>query len=189
MPSHSVSELAHEYQDYVLAHRLRRLLGGSLSPKPLLSLGQYAKKRLERQQVARDIVMVKPLSFERLRRIDELTDELCFGLWRTPFGMTDFLRAAWRVGGHAVLEDAHAFATVLLTAEERGRLPQAGAEVASYAHACLRLAAAAINPDELELALDRVESVARAVPLFLDEFNSESCISEPSNETDTEQPW
>jgi hypothetical protein len=37
-----VRELAGEYQDYVIAHRVRTLLGGRLEPKPFLSLPQYA---------------------------------------------------------------------------------------------------------------------------------------------------
>jgi hypothetical protein len=179
VPSESIAELAKEYQDYVLAHRIRSLIGGRLKPGVLLSIASYAKKRLERQKIAREIVTIKPLTMERMQRVDQLTNELCFGLWRTPFGMTDFLHNAWKMGGHLVLEHPEAFVALLLLPSERQRLPEHGLEVARYYHACLRLSAAAVNPNELEMVLQRVELQAAKVPLFLDIFATDENMGQP----------
>jgi hypothetical protein len=165
-----VLELQKEYQDYVLAWRLRRLLGGKLKPKDFLSLPRYAQKRLKRQDLARAMVTVKPLSLERLGEIDDLTDELCFGLWRNPREINDFLRAVWRRGGHAVFEHTDEFAAQLLSETERQRLPQHGLEVAEFYMACLKVGAAALNPDEMGVAVERVESMAAVLPVFIDEL-------------------
>jgi hypothetical protein len=167
-----IEELAREYQDYVIAHRVRHLLGGSLEPKNVLSVPEYAQKRLRRQQIAQEIVTIKPLTSERLRAVDDLTDELCFGMWRNPREINDFLRAVWRIGGHAILEHPHEFVTHVLLPHERVRLPEAGFEVARYYHACLTLGAAVLNPQEMELASQRVDAAANAVPLYLEEFVS-----------------
>ena len=75
-----IEELAREYQDYVIAHRVRRLLGGRLEPKAFLTVPEYAQKRMKRQQIAREIVTLKPFTTERLHIVDQLTDELCFGM-------------------------------------------------------------------------------------------------------------
>ena len=61
-----IEELAREYQDYVIAHRVRRLLGGRLEPKAFLTVPEYAQKRMKRQQIAREIVTLKPFTTERL---------------------------------------------------------------------------------------------------------------------------
>ena len=167
-----VEELAREYQDYVIAHRVRTLIGGKLEPKPLLALAEYASTRLERQRIAREIVTVKPLTAERLQRLDRLTDELCFGMWRNPREINDFLRAAWRAGGHPVFESDGEFAGRVLSDSERSRLPEAGLEVARYYRSCLSLGAAALNPDEMEFAASRVDDLAARVPLYLAEFTA-----------------
>ena len=167
-----VIELAREYQEYVIAHRVRALIGARLAPRALLTLSEYAARRLERQALARDLVTRRPFDAERLRRVDALTDELCFGMWRNPLEVAEFLRAAWRAGGHRVLESPEDFASLVLTGEERARLPDAGLEVARFHHACLRLAAAALHPEELERASSRADALARRVPLFLREFTA-----------------
>jgi hypothetical protein len=165
-----IEELAREYQDYVIAHRVRRLFGGRLEPKNFLTIPEYAQKRLERQRLAREIVTVKPLTPERLRAVDRLTDELCFGMWRNPREINDFLLAAWRLGGHAILENPSEFAAQVLLPHERARLPEGGLEVARLYHACLTLGAAALSLGEMELAAQRVDHAANAVPLYLEEF-------------------
>jgi hypothetical protein len=161
--------LQHEYQEYVLAHRVRSLLGGRLEPSvALLSLNAYATRRIERQRAARELITVKPLTPQRLAALDALTDELCFGHWRNPREINDFLLRAWRMGGHVVLESESEFAAQVLTPTERERLPQRGLEVARFFHACLRVGAAALNPDEMEVAVNRVERMAAGLPVFLD---------------------
>jgi hypothetical protein len=167
-----ITELAREYQEYVIAHRTRAVIGGRLEPKAFLRLPEYARKRLQRQKLAREVVTVKPFSPERLRAVDDLTDELCFGMWRNPREINDFLRAVWRSGGHAILESEQAFVNVLLMPEERGRCPEGGLEVARFHHACLKMAAAWLNPEEMELAAGRVEDMAQNLPLFLDVFHN-----------------
>jgi hypothetical protein len=167
-----IEELAREYQDYVIAHRVRRLLGGRLEPKAFLTIPEYAQKRMKRQQIAREIVTVKPFTTERLRIVDELTDELCFGMWRNPREINDFLRAVWRIGGHSILEHPSAFVAQVLLPHEIARLPEGGLEVARLYHACLTLGAAALSPDEMELAAQRVDAAMQAVPLYLEEFVS-----------------
>ncbi len=168
-----VSELAREYQDYVIAHRVRRLLGGRLEPKAFLSLPQYAARRLERQRLAREIVTVKPLTPERLRAVDDLTDELCFGMWHNPREINDFLSAVLRLGGHPIFEFEELFAAHILLEPERARLPLRGLEIARFYRACLTLGAAMLNIDEMELAAQRVDDLSRDIPLFLDAFNPE----------------
>ncbi len=168
-----VSELAREYQDYVIAHRVRTLMGGRLTPKHFLSLPQYATRRLERQRLAREIVTVKPLTPDRLRVVDDLTDELCFGMWRNPREINDFLSAVLRLGGHPIFEFEEIFTDLILEPQERARLPQHGLEIARFYRACLTLGAAMLNIDEMELAAQRVEDLADEIPLFLDVFNAE----------------
>jgi hypothetical protein len=168
-----IADLQREYQDYVIAHRVRSLLGARLRPRAFLSLAQYAAKRLERQRLAREVVTVKPLTAERLSRVDDITDELCFGMWRNPREINDFLLAVWRMGGHAIFEHESEFVAQVLTPSERARLPEGGLEVARFYNACLRVGAAALNPEEMEFAASRVEELAGRLPIFVDEFNSD----------------
>lgn len=167
-----VAALQHEYQEYVLAHRVRSLLGGRLEPQARLGLAQYATRRLERQRVARELITVKPLTPARLAKLDDLTDELCFGQWRNPREINDFLSKVWRMGGHVIFESETEFAAQVLTPTERARLPERGLEVARFFRACLQVGAAALNPDEMEVAVSRVERLSSALPVFVDELVS-----------------
>jgi hypothetical protein len=166
----SVVDLQKEYQDYIIARRVRAIFGGRLEPKPKLSLAQYAQRRLERQKAARELITVKPMTPERLSKVDDLTDELCFGMWRNPREINDFLRAAWRAGGHPMLEHPHEFAALALSPTERDRLPKRGLEIAEFYNACLRVGPAALSPEEMDVAAERVERMARDVPVFVDEL-------------------
>ena len=161
-----------EYQEYVIAHRVRRLLGKRLEPRALLTLTQYALKRLERQRLARELITVKPLTAERMRRLDAFTDELCFGMWRNPREINDFLSAVWRIGGHVIFESEPEFASQVLTQTERERLAEHGLEIARFYNACLRVGAAAQNPEEMDFAVTRVETLALSIPVFIDELVS-----------------
>lgn len=131
---------------------------------------RYAQKRLKRQEVARALVTHKPLSLERLGEVDDLTDELCFGLWRNPREINDFLRLVWRRGGHLIFEHESEFAAQVLSETERQRLPKRGLEVAEFYMACLKVGAAALNPDEMSVAVERVERMAAELPIFVDEL-------------------
>jgi hypothetical protein len=167
-PPAGISALQHEYQDYVIGHRVRSLLGGRLKPQAFLNLREYAQRRIERQILARELITIKPLTAERLSRLDDYTDLLCFGLWRNPREINDFLSAVWRIGGHVVMESESEFAAQTLTPTERERLPERGLEIARFYHACLRVGAAAQNPEEMDYAVSRVEAMAKSIPIFMD---------------------
>ena len=167
-----ISAMQREYQEYVIAHRVRKLLGKRLEPRPLLNLTQYATRRLERQVVARELITVKPLTAERMMRLDAFTDELCFGMWRNPREINDFLSSVWRIGGHVIFESEPQFAHQVLTATERERMPEDGLEIAQFFNACLRVGAAAQNPEEMDYAVSRVELLSQRIPIFIDELVS-----------------
>jgi hypothetical protein len=159
-----------EYQDYVIAFRVRRLLGGRLEPKRFLSLSGYAQQRLARQKLARELITIKPLSIDRLSNVDALTDQLCFGMWRNPREINDFLSAVWRLGGHPIFEHEAEFVAQILTPTERQRLPEQGFEVARFYNACLRVGAAAMHPEEMDFAAERVLQLSKMLPVFIDEL-------------------
>lgn len=167
-----ISAMQREYQEYVVAHRVRRLLGKRLEPRALLNLTQYASRRLERQRLARELITIKPLTAERMMRLDAFTDELCFGMWRNPREINDFLSAVWRIGGHVIFESEPEFASLVLTQTERERLPERGLEIARFYIACLRVGAAAQNPEEMDFAVTRVETLSLSIPVFIDELVS-----------------
>lgn len=106
-----------EYQDYVLAQRLRLLMGGQLTPGPNLSLSAYAQKRLERQQLAQALIRTKDYH-AGMRTLDALTDELNFGFWHNPNETTRVIRQVIHQGGCVALESAQAFSDALFTADE-----------------------------------------------------------------------
>lgn len=163
----SVSALLREYQDYVMAYRLRSAIGGRLAPRgPLLPLPFYARKRIERQSLARALVN-KQIPLAGLREIDRLTIETAFGFWHNPGEVADFLRAALRHGGHAALGDPNAFAQLLTPAEQARLGPRVNAVCEHYL-TCLSLAAPGIDPVALENIYKRVEGFE--VPLFVDDL-------------------
>ncbi|AWN24595.1 hypothetical protein DKM44_09490 [Deinococcus irradiatisoli] len=159
-----------EYQQYVLAYRLRRALGGALSPaEAQLSLAAYGLARNERQALARQMIS-RACPPGTLMRLETLTDKLLFGFWHNPAQMADFLRAAIRQGGHPALERPDAFAALLSEAEQR-RLGVLGVrQVIRHHHACLALAAFQNHPHGLDAAWACIE--AERVPLFIDELSS-----------------
>lgn len=162
-----IVSLLREYQDYVIAFRLRTALGGRLAPAgPRLLLRDYARKRLERQALARALVK-KEIPLAGLREIDRLTLETAFGFWHNPAEVADFLRAAMRQGGHPALGSPEAFAE-LLTDSERARLGSSMPEVCAHYLTCLSLAAPGIDPVALDNIYRRIE--AFEVPLFVDEL-------------------
>lgn len=163
-----VSELLREYQEYVLAYRLRRAVGGRVTPPgEQLRLSEYAALRLERQDLARSLVR-RGLDGARMRRLDTLSDQLMFGFWLNPSEVAAFLRAAIREGSHPALGDPAAFAR-LLTPAEQARLGAGGVALVCAHHiACFALAAPMLDPDGLTAAWQRIE--ATRPPLFLDEL-------------------
>lgn len=170
-----ISELLREYQDYVLAHRLRAALGGRLTPKSgLLDVRTYAGKRVERQKLALALVR-KEIPLAGLRDIDRLTLDTAYGFWHNPSEVAEFLRGAIRQGGHPALSDPDAFLQ-LLSPAERERLGEAGRRaVCGHYLTCLSLASPGIDPVVLESIYARVESFK--VPAFIDELQGEGLAS------------
>lgn len=166
-----VSELLLEYQHYLMAYRLRQLLGGPLLPiGSQLTLGAYGMARNERQKLARQIIS-RACPPNTLARLDAMTDTLMFGFWHNPAQVADFIRAAFRQGGHPVFERPEVFAQ-LLSAAERSRLGTSGvAQVIRHYYACLALAALHTNPYGLDAAWAKIE--AEPVPLFADELGTQ----------------
>lgn len=171
-----VTALLREYQDYVLAYRLRHALGGRVAPPhALLAVSTYAAKRLERQALARALVR-KDRPRGTFRDLDRLTDELAFGFWYNPTQVADFLTAAVREGGHAALGSPLAFAALFTTAEHE-RLAGQAERVCVHYLTCLSLAAPGIDP----VSLDRIYSLIEAyeVPIFIDELHDGERSSSP----------
>ncbi len=157
-----------EYQHYLMAHRLRSLLAGRLTPAPLLTLPEYASRRIERQELARQMI-TRASPPEAMKSLDRLTDELMFGFWLNPAEVTAFLRAAIRQGSHPALGESAAFAE-LLSPSERARLGAEGtARVCRYYLTCLHLASPGADPHALEHIFQRID--ANVPPLFADELN------------------
>lgn len=165
-----ISDLLREYQEYVLAYRLRRAVGGRVTPPgEQLRLPEYAALRLDRQDLARSLIR-RGLDRAGLRRLDALSDQLMFGFWLNPSEVAAFLRAAIREGSHPALGDPAAFAR-LLTPAEQARLGTDGVALVCAHHiACFALAAPMLDPDGLNTAWQRIE--ATRPPLFLDELHS-----------------
>lgn len=153
-----VVEHLREYQDYVLAYRLRALIGGRLRPSgPQLSLAAYAARRLRRQALARQVTASDDYRTS-LREVERLTDELSFGVWHNPSESVRLLEVVVRSGGCRALESEAAFAHELLTPTERAR---AGAEgvalLARYYLGLLRASSAYLDAvvfDRLRSSLD-----------------------------------
>jgi len=163
-----------EYQHYLMAHRLRSLLGGRLTPQARLTLPEYASRRLTRQDLARQMI-TRASPPEAMKSLDRLTDELMFGFWLNPAEVTAFLRAAIRQGSHPALGDPAAFSR-LLTETELQRLGVEGtARVCRYYLTCLHLAAPGADPHALEHLFERID--ANVPPLFADEFHPQPGLS------------
>ena len=163
-----IQEMLREFQGYVLAYRLRAAVGGRVTPPgDLLSLSEYAGRRLQRQGLARDLVK-KGIRPEEMRLLDRLSDELMFGFWLNPAEVSAFLSAALRCGAHPAIGDADAFAA-LLTPSERERLGDLGVRLVCAHHlTCLTLAAPIMDPNAMGRVWERIE--ATIPPLFIDEL-------------------
>jgi len=157
-----------EYQDYLLAYRLRALIGGKLRPSSReLRVHEYARLRLERQELARE-VLGRDDYRERLRQVDALTDRLNFGFWHNPNETVIVLRRVIEAGGCSALESDEAFAEQLLTRAERERLGPAGvATVTTYYLGLLRSSASYLDPATFTRLRADVEPLRAAIPVFV----------------------
>lgn len=157
-----------EYQDYLLAYRLRTLVGGRLRPAGReLRLPEYARLRLERQDLARE-VLGRDDYRDRLRQVDVLTDRLNFGFWHNPNETVVVLRRVIEAGGCTALESEEAFASQVLTRSERDRLGPDGVDlVARYYLGLLRSSASYLDPAIFTRLRADVDPLRDRIPVFV----------------------
>ena len=156
-----------EYQDYLLAYRLRALIGGRLRPitKPF-ALNEYATRRLERQALARELLGTSNYHM-RMRRVDELTAELNFGFWHNPNETVHVLRHVIEQGGCRALESEDAFTEELLTRREREGLSLREQRlIARYYLGLFRASAAYLDAEVFTRLRGEVEPLREQMPLF-----------------------
>ena len=162
-----IEQLLLEYQDYVLAYRLKRLVGGKLGPKTSkLSLQEYATIRLRRMDLARKLVSTGMEPGE-LTELDDLTDQMNYGFWYNPRYVSEFLHAVLFAGRDALFFEEEGFLK-LLTPAELQRLGNGTRELYNKYSACFRLATPGVNPEVLERIYEVIEK--SHVPLFIDEL-------------------
>lgn len=157
-----------EYQDYLLAYRLRTLIGGALRPRTApLELAAYARARLERQELARALLGSGEYR-ERMRRVDELTDRLNFGFWTNPNETVTVLRRVIEAGGCRAVESEEAFAEELFTRLERERLSlRTQRLVARYYLGLLRASAAYLDPEIFTRLRAEIDPLREELPIFV----------------------
>ncbi len=147
-----------EYQDYVVASRLLVALGLS---REILSLGQYARLRLKRLELARRVA--REGAWQALESLDQ---RLRYGFWTNPLRLRDFLK---RAKDAPYLASPLAF-EALLFPEERARLRYPG-QAGEYYLGWLRLPQLLMDPQAFEEALREQERRGEALPLFLGVFH------------------
>ena len=155
-----------EYQDYVVAYRLREALG--YPPGRCYPLNEYATLRLRRSGLVRKLVAQQG-DPALLSRIEQITEDLNYGFWSNPGVLRGFLRRLAPIQ-YPVLEDAHNFESQLLTFSERSRLLETGL-AGRYYLGWLRLPALVDDPSSFKHILGEQESQGERLGLFLDEFN------------------
>lgn len=156
-----------EYQDYVLAYRLRTLVGGPTRPTAYLSLAEYARLRLERQALAKT-VLKSPDYRGQLRQVEALTEALNFGFWHNPGETLEFLKRVIEGGGCRALESVDAFVEALLTRRERSELSQERAElVAAYYLGLLRASASYLDAETFTRLRAEIEPLREQLPFFV----------------------
>ena len=157
-----------EYQDYVLAYRLRALVGGRLRPTgALLSLPAYAARRLRRQALAREVTVSGDYR-AALRDVERLTDELNFGFWHNPGETVAVLTAVIAAGGCPALESEAAFVDGLMTPRERARAGADGCAVLGrYYLGLVRASAAYLDAEVFDRLRGSLDALRALVPLVV----------------------
>ncbi len=157
-----------EYQDYLLAYRLRAMVGGPLRPAAReLRMSEYARLRLERQRLAKALLDSDDYR-DGLRRVEALTDQLNFGFWHNPGETVVVLKKIVQAGGCRALESEDGFADALLTRAERRRVGEEGARtLARYYLGLVRASAAYLDPDVFTRLRDDIEPLRSSLPMFL----------------------
>jgi hypothetical protein len=154
-----------EYQDYVMAHRLKEDLGQL--PGKLHSLPQYAALRLRRSENVRQLV-ARQGDPALLAQIESLSDDLCYGFWSNPGTLKNFLKKLPSVA-YPVLENPVDFERLLSSSEYR-RMGEPGL-AGRYYLGWLRLPHLVMEPLAFEQAMREQEAMGERMGLFLDVFN------------------
>ncbi|UCH25873.1 MAG: hypothetical protein JSV66_18435 [Trueperaceae bacterium] len=157
-----------EYQDYLLAYRLRSMVGGRLRPgQQALSLSEYAGRRLERQRLAKEVFGSGDYR-RQMKRVEALTDELNFGFWHNPSETSSFLALVIEEGGCIALESEAAFVEELLTSEERSSLAEREKRlVARYYLGLLRTSASFLDAVTFTRLRMELEPLRERLPIFV----------------------
>lgn len=157
-----------EYQDYVLAYRLRALVGGRTRPQtPYLSLPEYARKRLERQALAREVLKERDYR-EGLRRVEALTEAINFGFWHNPGESIEFLRRTIEQGGCSALESPENFIAALLTRREQAALSDAEKRLVATSYlGLLRSSASYLDAEVFTRLRGEIEPLRAQLPFFV----------------------
>ncbi len=162
-----------EFQDYLLAYRLRALVSGPARPKiGYLSLSEYARKRLEREALARKVLQQADYH-SMMRNVDALTDEINFGFWHNPSETVDFLRITINQGGCSALESPENFIQELLTTKERSALKaEEQQQIAEYYLGLLKASSAYLDPIVFTRLRDEIDLVGENLPIFIVDTHS-----------------
>jgi hypothetical protein len=157
-----------EYQDYLLAYRLRTLIGGSLRPSgKLLTLPEYARLRMERQRLAKGMVG-KANYHQDMRQVEQLTDDLNFGFWQNPSETIRIFKRVIEMGGCRALESSHSFIEDLLTRREKDVLePKQKELVATYYLGLFRASAAYLDAETFTRLRGEVDPLREQLPVFV----------------------
>lgn len=157
-----------EYQDYVVAYRLRAVIGGPARPRGApLALAGYAARRVRRQALAREVAMSADYR-AALREVERLSDELSFGMWHDPVETNALLRQVVAVGGCPALESEAAFVEALLTRGERRRAGKdATRRLARYYLGLVRSAAAYLDADVFDRLRGELDAERAHLPLVV----------------------
>jgi hypothetical protein len=157
-----------EYQDYLLAYRLRAVIGGKLRPAgKLLTLPEYAQKRLERQTLAKNL-LGKSNYHQDMQRVEQMTDELNFGFWHNPSETIRIFKRIIEVGGCKALESSETFVNELLTRREKEVLESKQKDlVAKYYLGLLRASAAYLDAEVFTRLRAEVDPLREQLPVFV----------------------
>jgi hypothetical protein len=157
-----------EYQDYLLAYRLRALVGGKLRPAgKLLTLPEYAQKRLERQTLAKNL-LGKSNYHQDLQKVEAMTDELNFGFWHNPSETVRVFKRIIEMGGCKALESPQQFVEELLTRREREVLGFKQKDlIAKYYLGLFRASAAYLDAEVFTRLRAEVEPLREQLPVFV----------------------
>ncbi len=157
-----------EYQDYLLAYRLRALVGGKLRPQSReLTLPEYARLRGERQSLAKGM-LGKANYHQDMKQVEKLTDELNFGFWHNPSETARVFKRVIEMGGCKALESSQAFVDELLTRREKEVLnPKQIELVARYYLGLFRASAAYLDAEVFTRLRGEVDPLREQLPVFM----------------------